>query len=367
MRIYHAAAYALSAYAALAMLPGCSSGASQVSPPTVGQAPGANTQSSPAQVVQNSRVNNSGRLPSTAIVSGRRVTTPSFMNPDAAAKPLVFVSDLDEGVVNIYLQRAANKMVGQITNLNAPQGIAADTARNLYIVEVNNLDVSVYAPPYTNGAKLKLTDPGYIPVDVAVSRHGVVGVANQCSYPSCGPGSITLYAKDSTTPCATVIDATNFAQVRYAAFDAAGDLFIEGNNSSARYVVGEITGGCKAKKMKLLTTTNTLQWGGGVQIDKTDRVALLDYDSSPGAFTIFTYNQPQKGSLGSAVSTTTLTDSQTPEDFAFLASGANVYTVDPGIPGSNEYSYSAGGLPERTISGGFQFPYGVAVTPPIVP
>ncbi len=367
MRTYHAAAYALSAYAALAMLAGCSSGASQISPPTAGQAPGASTQSVSPHVAQNGRVNNGGRPPSTAVVSGRRVTTPSFMNPDAATRPLVFISDLDEGVVNIYLQRAGNKMVGQITLLNAPQGLAADTARNLYIVEVNNLDVSVYAPPYTNGAKLTLTDPGYIPVDVAVSRHGVVGVANQCSYPSCGPGSVTLYAKNSTTPCATVIDATNFAQVRYAAFDAAGDLFIEGNNSSSRYVVGEITGGCKAKKMRLLTTTNTLQWGGGVKVDKADRIALLDYDSSPGAFTIFTYNQPQKGSLGTSVSTTTLTGSQSPEGFAFLASGANIYTVDPGILGSNEYSYPAGGSPEKTISGGFQFPYGVAVTPPVVP
>jgi hypothetical protein len=354
MRIHTAVGYALSASAALAMLAGCSSGPSQISP------------SIRPQVAQNGHINNSGLPPSTAIVSGHRVTSRSFMGPDAAAKPLVFVSDLDQGVVNIYLQSGKNKMVGQITNLDAPQGIATDTARNLYIVEVNNLDVSVYAPPYTNGAKLTLTDPGYIPVDVAVSRHGVVGVANQCSYPSCGPGSVTLYAKNSTTACATVIDATNFTQVRYGAFDAAGDLFIEGNNSSARIVVGEITGGCKAKKMRLLTTTNTLSWGGGVEIDKANRIALLDYDSSASAFAIFTYNQPQKGSLGSSVSTTTLTGSQSPEGFAFQASGANLYTVDTGIPGSNEYSYPAGGSPEKTISG-FQFPYGVAVTPPLVP
>jgi len=351
MRIHAAVGYALSASAALAMLAGCSSGGIQSAQP---------------QVAQNRHINNTGLPPSTAIVSGHRVMSRSFMSPDAAAKPLVFVSDLDEGVVNIYLQRGKNKMVGQITNLNAPQGIATDTSRNLYIVEVNNLDVSVYTPPYTSGAKLTLTDPGYIPVDVAVSRHGVVAVANQCSYPSCGPGSVTLYAKNSTTACATVTDATNFAQVRYVAFDAAGDLFIEGNNSSPGYVVGEITGGCKAKKIKLLTTSNTLQWGGGVQIDKMDRIAVLDYDSSAGGFTIFTYNQPIRGSLGSSVSTTPLTGSQSPEGFAFQASGANLYTVDPGIPGSNEYSYPAGGAPEKTISG-FQFPYGVAVTRTLVP
>jgi len=365
MRIHAAVGYALSASAALAMLAGCSSGPSQISPPLL-QPPSAGIQSVRPQVAQNGRINNSSRPPYTAIISGREVTTPSFMGSDATAKPLVFISDLDEGVVNIYLQSAKNKMVGQITKLNAPQGLATDTSRNLYIVEVNNLDVSVYAPPYTNGTKLTLTDPGYIPVDVAVSRHGVVAVANQCSYPSCGPGSITLYAKNSTTACATVIDATNFAQVRYGAFDAAGDLFIEGNNSSSRIVVGEITGGCKAKKMKLLTTTNTLTWGGGIKIDKANRIALLDYDSSASAFAIFTYNQPQKGSLGTSVSTTALTGSQTPEGFAFLASGANLYTVDPGIPGSNEYSYPAGGSPEKTISG-FQFPYGVAVTPTLVP
>jgi hypothetical protein len=351
MRIYSAAGYALSASAALAMLAGCSSGSSQISPPLQ---------------AQSSRINNSGRPAYTAIIPGREVTTPSFMDPDAVAKPLVFVSDLNGGVVNIYLQSAGNKMVGQITKLNAPQGLATDTARNLYVVQVNNLDVTVYGPPYTKGAKATLTDPGYIPVDVAVSRHGVVAVANQCSYPTCGPGSVTLYAKNSTTACATVSDATNFTQVRYGAFDAAGDLFIEGNNSSAKDVVGEITGGCKAKKIALLTTANALTWGGGVEIDKANRIALLDYDNSASAFTIFTYNQPIKGSLGSSVSTTTLTGSQTPEGFAFLASGANLYTVDPGIHGSNEYRYPIGGSPEKSISG-LGFPYGVAVTPTLVP
>jgi hypothetical protein len=142
------------------------------------------------------------------------------------------------------------------------------------------------------------------------------------------------------------------------------ESLIEGLNSASRLVIGQITGGCKAKKIRLLTTSNTLIWGGGIKVDKSDRIAVLDNTSS-NVFSIFTYNQPVNGSLD-PVSATPLTGSQSPEGFAFLASGASLYTVDTGSDSLNEYAYPAGGAPEKTIAG-FGFPYGVAVTPALVP
>ena len=62
--------------------------------------------------------------------SNHSVTTPSFMDPDAVGKPLIFIADagLDNEVVDIFLQ-SDRKMVGQITGLS-PEGLATDAARN---------------------------------------------------------------------------------------------------------------------------------------------------------------------------------------------------------------------------------------------
>jgi hypothetical protein len=69
----------------------------------------------------------------------------------------------------------------------------------------------------------------------------------------------------------------------------------------------------------MLSTNNSIR-GYAVHIDKSDRIAILDYSVS-GLFTLYTYKHPKHGSLGDPVSTTPLT---TPNafinDFAFVAS-----------------------------------------------
>jgi hypothetical protein len=361
MRISTAVGYALSASAALAMLAGCSGVGSQSAPTPLVQAPGNRSLSVHRQVVQNGRTNNSVLAPNLAFVSNHPITTPSFMSPDAAAKPLLFITDNGNSVVDIYLQ-SNRTMVGQVTHLTNPEGIATDTARNLYVTNGYSLNVLVFAPPYTNAPKLTLADSGGFPSDVAVSRLGVVAVANQCSAPNCNinTGSVTFFAKNSKTACVTVADTTNFGLVRNAAFDNAGNLYIKGFSSTAQKVVGKIIGGCKAKKIILLKTTNSLGWdGGGIQIDKSGRIAVLDYQNG---FVIFTYNPPTNGSLGSPITTTPLTGSSSPQAFAFLASGLDLFTADdsPGV--SNEYDYAAGGAAESTINVG-GLPFGVAASP----
>ncbi len=116
--------------------------------------------------------------------------------------------------------------------------------------------IPVYAPPYTGSPKLVLNAAGYSPNDVAVSRQGVVGVTNYCKLPSCAnnTGSVAFYAHNSTTPCATVTDP-NFLYMLWDAFDGKGNLYINGQDSSGNTLVGEITGGCKAKKVRILTAS----------------------------------------------------------------------------------------------------------------
>ncbi|MGB6517465.1 MAG: hypothetical protein WBE79_03035 [Candidatus Cybelea sp.] len=180
MHISNPGRRALTASVALAVPAGCSGGGSQMAPNPLGL--GDATQSAQGQGAQYGRLNSILAL-RRGITSGSRANTRTSFNADAVGRPLVFVAD---GVsnVNIYLQRGENKMVGQITGLNGAYGLATDTAGNLYVA-TNEPDVLVYAPPYTQAPTL-LNDLGYEPYGIAISRLGVVGVANFCNYPSCG-------------------------------------------------------------------------------------------------------------------------------------------------------------------------------------
>jgi hypothetical protein len=284
MGISNAVGHTLTASVALAILAGCSGGSSPMAPAPLRLAPDGGPQSLQQQAAE-ARVNSILAL-HRGIVSPRPLIAASFMNANAVHRPLIFVAD---GVSNVDIYPQAGKdqkMVGQITGLNGAFGLATDAARNVYIVSNGNSgEVLVYAPPYTSAPKLTLDDSGSFPFGVAVSHQGVVGVANTCSAPSCPSGSsnVTFFAKNSTTACATVADPTNFAIVFYDAFSDKGNLYIAGFDPSFNAVVGEIAGGCNATKITLLTTTNTLGFPSGIQVDKADRVAILNGSGSTRA------------------------------------------------------------------------------------
>jgi hypothetical protein len=305
------------------------------------------------------------------------VQTPSFFRPDATGKPLIFVTDELKDVVDIYLQGKNHKMVGQITGILLPDALATGTGGDMYVSSYNiNTklgNILVYAPPYTKGPKLTLDDSGYFPYAIAVSPAGVVAAANCVLGPSggCGPNSgndVAFYAKNSTRPCATIVDLPNFSTVAGATFDEKGSLYIGGQGPAPNYTpgVGEIKGGCQAKKIALLTTTSPLPYSAPLHMDKAGRIAI--YDSSPGssAQVIDAYNPPKNGSLGSPVTSTTLIAPYGIE-FAFLASGRDLY-FSGGVSSytTSEYDYPAGCPLESSISNS-DAAYGVAVIPPLIP
>ncbi len=345
MRISNVGNSALTTAIALAALAGCGGG-SQMTPSSLALT-GVGSTSIQGPAFQNGRPN-SFLTTHEGIVPGHGATTPSFMDPAAVGKPLVFLSDANaNGNVYIFLQKGKHKMVGQITGLGHPLGLAVDVANNLYIANAYTSTVPVYAPPYTGAPILTLNS--YFPEFVAVSAKGVVAVIN---------GNVSFYAKNSTTACATVAGSN---PISAGAFDHAGNLYLAGQIvKESNAFIGEIRGGCKATKVKLLKTNNALGQLAGVQVDKAGRVAFLALDSA----IIYTYNPPKHGSLGNPVSTTTLGTAGGGFSFAFLASGRDLY-ANINLMGAYKFAYPAGGAAEGAIL--FPFHGDVAVSPSLIP
>jgi hypothetical protein len=361
MAIFHNVSATLGLSATLAMLAGC---AGANSPATLSPgAPVITGQSAQRQFATSGPTDNSLLPASVARISHKPIATASFMDSNAVRKPLIFVSDAANGVVDIYPQAGKNqKMVGQITGLTQPQGIATDKSGDLYVANTNSSDVLEYAPPYTGAPKMTISDPHEFPADVAISSDGVVAVTNICSAPKCAldSGNVELYAKGSTKSCATVSDSSfNFTRVMFGEFDSTGELYIDGMNGGYQTSFGLVTGGCSATAITYLNYVYTVSFPGGIQIDKAGHIAFSDQYNH----IVDTFNPPVNDAFGTPVSTTPLNGSTFPIGIAILASDTSLYAADSGGSGvAEEYKYTAGGKASNTIAAGGQ-PIGVAVTP----
>jgi hypothetical protein len=266
----------------------------------------------------------------------------------------VIISEIASNTVSVYGGDGQLNALLSI-GLSEPQGIATDAAENLYVANTLNSDIFVYSKPY-NASGLTLHDAGEFPVDVAVSKTGVVGVTNIQSVAG-GPGSVSFYAKGSTLACATV-DDPNWFQMIFDAFDASGNLFIDGRDPSGNTIVGEVSGGCRAKSIKTLSVGNAIVVPGGVQVQNGN--ILIDDQMVPA---IYTYAPPSGGSLGSPTATTMLMAGTDPVTFAMMKNGESVWAANNFIQaGGYKYTYP-GGRFLKSITDGFILPIGIAVNP----
>lgn len=351
--------YALSGSAVLALLAGCSGGGGSSSP-----TPLSATQPQLVSRSVNSFSRQITHTPSVLRPGVNAIVNPDhsagFADPDAAVKAAIIVSD--SGTDDVYAYSAAGKLVATITGFSEPQGMGGTKAGDFYVANTGDSNIIEYKNDYKT-VVATLTDAGQYPVGVSYEETtGLVGVTNIIST-SDGPGSVSLYAKGKTTPCETVSSST-FARVYFDAFDAAGDLFIDGENTNGAVVVGEIVkAACKAKqKIVVLTTKNSIEFPGGVAVTKAGDIILDDQEGEA----VYTYKAPVKGSLGSPVSTTPLTGASDPVTFALTSTEKDVWTADAGLAASEEYAYPKGGSDVKAITG-LSEPIGVVVTPVEVP
>ena len=175
-----------------------------------------------------------------------------------------------------------DKQTAQLTGFSQPQGLALDTAGNLYVADTGNSRIQVYAAGFT-GTPTTINDPGESPASVAIDGNGNLAVTNILTT-SGGAGSVSFFNKGGTL--LSTLSNADFAKVIFDAFDEKGNLFIDGTNGSGAFVAGEIVGGVSGKAISILTTGNSVGYPGGIAISSKGKIAVDDQEN----IEIFTYN-----------------------------------------------------------------------------
>jgi hypothetical protein len=280
------------------------------------------------------------------------------------------VSDSNTNTVSVY-GADGHRHALLSTGLQQPEGITTDAAENLYVANAQLHNVVVFSKPYRS-IGLTLDDPLEYPTDVAVSNTGVVGVTNIQSTAGTG-GDTVIYANGSTSACATISDS-NWSGMYFGAFDAAGNLFLDGFDRNGNTLIGEISGGCGATSLATLSTGVTIYLVGGVQVYNGN--ILIEDQVGPGGPlgtntpTIHTFSPPVNGALGQPIATTTLTagGNWLPVSFAMMKGGKDIWIAHSGIAaGRVEYSYPRGRLVKSFDDSRYVTPIGIAVNPASIP
>jgi hypothetical protein len=293
--------------------------------------------------------------PTNAFFPGvNRDLSPGFADVDASSQAAVIISDATTG---IYAYSTKGKLVAKIiSGLSGPEGMTGTKTGSFYVANTTSSNVLLYKNDYKT-VLATLTDPYEYPVDVSYEETtGMVGVANSTST-SDGAGTVSFYARGKTRPCVTVGNSA-WGRVYFDAFDSKGNLFVNGLSTSGSTLVGEVTGGCKAKTITTLKLGTPIAFPGAVQITKNDDIAILNSVYS----TISTYKPPVNGSLGPPI-TTPLNGMTFPASFAFTSTGKRLWTADMASVVADDYTYPVGGVPIFGFSGSPSEPAGIVVTP----
>ncbi len=234
MRISSTAKYALGVTAAAAMLAGCSSGASSLSPTT----PVAGAQASHGSAVT-----------LIAQVGLKVVPTndsrPSQMSPDAKkAKQYLYVTDSGTNDVQVYAWPKPKNPVGTLTGFTEPQGACADTSGNVFITNTGGFNILEYKGGATSPSQT-LSDPDGYPVGCSFDpKSGNLAVTNIINK-SYGQGNVEIYTKAKGTPKS--YSNAGIFKPYFCGYDNKGVLWVSGINSSYAPVLASLSSKGKFK------------------------------------------------------------------------------------------------------------------------
>jgi DNA-binding beta-propeller fold protein YncE len=160
------------------------------------------------------------------------------MAAEARNGSLLYVSSVLTGDVYVY-SYSTQKLVGTLTGFTQPYGLCADKAGNVWVVN----DGASQLVEYAHGGSTPiatLSDTGEYPEGCSVDAvTGNLAVTN--FYSTSGAGSVSIYAAARGTP--QIYSDPAIVNYRFCGYDARGNLFVDGANSSSAFVFAELPKG----------------------------------------------------------------------------------------------------------------------------
>jgi len=208
-----------------------------------------------------------------AAVPSRSTARHSWVRRDAGKAWLLYVSDAYNGTVDIYNYRSnKNELYGQLTGFAHPLGLCVDWAGDVFVDDYDNYEIDEYAHGGTTPIA-SVSDSYGRPDGCAVDRStGNIAVSNGFNQSDAG-GNIVVFTGglegNETEYGGNNIDLDNFGP---PAYDAKGNLFLEGIKYSTQTVFAELPAGSSSLvQLSGLTINQTaaVEWDGSY-IDATD-------------------------------------------------------------------------------------------------
>jgi NHL repeat len=231
------------------MLAGCGGGVLQSTPaavqPAAVRAAAAPTDCTPAW------------LPNPRAIVCHRNTEKSWMSTAAAAKPLLYVSDIGAEDVDV-LSYPGGKQVGTLTGFNEPAGICTDRKGDVFIADGGNNSIVEYTHGGTTPiATLQGGSPG-TPLGCSVDpKSGNLAVTNFTANPG-QFGSVMIYTKASGAPQ----QSNALYHTYYCAYDDGGNLYVDGFDNSGRVALVEFAQG--QSPLTHIALDMNSGWAGGL-------------------------------------------------------------------------------------------------------
>jgi hypothetical protein len=280
-----------------------------------------------------------------------RVADPvaGFQSTQVTSKGLLFVANGRNNAVDIYDKNPPNALLGVITNgIVGPNGMAVDTAGDLFVANTDNQTVTEYPPgsikpskTYTKGFNGKLLTN---PLNVTVGNDGTLYLVNYFSF---GNGSEVLeYPRNSMKPSIAINMSAGGAEG--LALDHNNNLYVSYNGARGGQILKFAPRATTGKDLGI-----TFGFAGGLAFDGKGNLVVCD-QTAPAIYVF-----PPGATKPSMTITTGFRD---PYHIAFGQHFHRLYVADSVGHDLPIYSYPAGMI-VGTIHRQFTA-YGVAVNPP---
>jgi DNA-binding beta-propeller fold protein YncE len=242
----------------------------------------------------------------------------------------VYVSVNIDSQVAIFEQRSPHYEVGAIFGLLFPSSVDVDDDRNIYVSDQIEDVIDIFKPNALEPTTF-LYDNGQ-PIDVKVDSRGQVAASVFVSYSQ--GGTVEVFHRGARHPFEILNDSA-FEQPYFVAYDAKGNLYVDGISPSGTAIVGVFAKGSQT----LTVLPVSIEFPGGLGFDKSGNLLVCDQGNGTGS-TLYVYppgakNPSTSFSLGAGNDVST---------FALAADGKSLYTADLTQGASEEYSYPGGEL-----------------------